>query len=243
VTAWGLNVVVLALRIPSPWGREPLALPVMVCLHRKSGKGATGEEEELSLIELAAWMVFRLIEWLPNHRFRLVADGRPFKALAMSDEFTRESIGRELRRSIKADDVVKILDQAKAVRGAPEYIRMDNGPELVAAAIRDWCKLSGTRTVYIEPGSPGENPFVESFDSRARDELFSREVFHSVLEGGVMYFDWCHRYNHHRPHSAIGYLPPAVFAALIALGPTLRGRLRSSSQPCATDSRSSAHPA
>ncbi len=96
---------------------------------------------------------------------------------------------------------------------------MDNGPEMIAAAIRDWCKESGTGTVYIEPGSPWENPFVESFNSRARDELFSHEIFHSVLEGRVMYFDWCDRYNERRPHSSIGCLPPAVFAALIALGP------------------------
>ena len=85
---------------------------------------------------------------------------------------------------------------------------MDNGPEFIAQAIRDWCKATGSGTVYIEPGSPWENPFVESFNSRARDELFSREVFHSVLEGRVMYFNWCDRYNAKRPHSSIGYLPP-----------------------------------
>ena len=158
--------------------------------------------------------------WALDFIFDATADGRPIKALAMCDELTRESIGgRELGRSIKADGVVKVLDRAKAVRGAPEFIRMDNGPEMIAGAIRDWCKASGTGTVYIEPGSPWENPFVESFNGRVRDELFSREIFHSVLEGRVMYFDWCDRYNHKRPHSSLGYLPPAVFAALIALGP------------------------
>lgn len=159
--------------------------------------------------------------WALDFLFDSTADGRPIKAFAMCDELTRENIGRDLKRSIKADDVIKVLDQAKAVRGAPEFIRMDNGPEFIAAAIRDWCKTSGTGTVYIEPGSPWENPFVESFNSRARDELFSREVFHSVMEGRVMYFDWCHRYNTKRPHSSIGYLPPAVFAALLALGPSI----------------------
>ena len=85
----------------------------------------------------------------------------------MCDEHTRESIGRQLGRSITADDVVDVLDQAKAERGAPECIRMDNGPELIASAIRDWCRLPGTGTLYIESGSPWENPFVESFNARA----------------------------------------------------------------------------
>ena len=159
--------------------------------------------------------------WALDFLFDSTVDGRPIKAFAMCDEFTRENIGKDLKRSIKADDVIKVLDKAKAVRGAPEFVRMDNGPEFIAAAIRDWCTACGAGTVYIEPGSPWENPFVESFNSRARDELFSREVFHSVLEGRVMYFDWCDRYNTKRPHSSLGYLPPAVFAALIALGPPI----------------------
>lgn len=95
VTAWGLNVVVLALRVSSPWGGEPLALPVMVCLHRKRKKGATEEEEELSLIELAAWMVFQLIAWLPNHRFRLVADGA--YAPLLRYEFPRTAVITRIR--------------------------------------------------------------------------------------------------------------------------------------------------
>ena len=103
VTAWGLNVVVLALRVPSPWGGEPLALPVMVCLHRKSGKGATEEEEELSLIELAAWMVFRLIEWLPDRRFRLVADGAYAPLLRF--EFPRTALITRIRRDAALFDL------------------------------------------------------------------------------------------------------------------------------------------
>ena len=103
VSAWGLNVVVLALRLPSPWGGEPLALPVMVCLHRKSTREATGEEEELSLIELAAWMVFRLIEWLPNRRFRLVADGA--YASLLRHEFGRTAVITRLRRDAALFDL------------------------------------------------------------------------------------------------------------------------------------------
>ena len=129
--------------------------------------------------------------WALDFIFDSTSDGRPIKALTMRDEHSRESVGRQLGRSITAEDVVDVLDQAKAERGAPECIRMDNGPELIASAIRDWCRLSGTGTLYIEPGSPWENPFVESFNARLRDELFNREIFHTVFEARVLYFDWC----------------------------------------------------
>ena len=108
-------------------------------------------------------------------------------------------------------------------RGSPTFIRCDNGPELVAAAIKDWCRFTGTGTAYIEPGSPRQNPFVESFNGKARDELFAREIFDSVIEARVLYDDWCHVYNRLRPHSSLGYMPPAVFAAaLINPEPSLR---------------------
>jgi hypothetical protein len=103
VTAWGLNVVVLALRVPSPWGGEPLALPVLVRLHRKSKEVETEEEEELSLIELAAWMIFQLIEWLPNHRFRLVADGA--YASLLRYEFPRTAVITRIRRDAALYDL------------------------------------------------------------------------------------------------------------------------------------------
>ena len=109
--------------------------------------------------------------------------------------------------------MVDALDEAYAQRGAPEFIRCDNGPELVAMAIRDWCRFMGTGTAYIEPGSPWENPYVESFNGKLRDELFAREVFDSVMEARILFDDWGDVYNRHRPHSALGYLAPAVFAA------------------------------
>ena len=153
--------------------------------------------------------------WALDFIFDSTVDGRPLKALSMCDEHSRESIGRRLGRSITADDVVEVLDLAKAKRGAPQYIRMDNGPEMIAGAIRDWCRLSGTGTLYIEPGSPWENPFVESFNARLRDELFNREIFTSVFEARVLYNDWCEVYNNFRPHSSLGYLAPAAFASLL----------------------------
>lgn len=151
--------------------------------------------------------------WALDFMFDTTADGRPFKVLSMCDEFTRESVGGRVGRSITADDVVTVLDQLRLERGAPEYLRCDNGPEFVAAAIRDWCRFSGTGTSFIDPGSPWQNPYVESFNGRARDELFAREIFDSILEARVLYEDWRHAYNLHRPHRALGLLPPAVFAA------------------------------
>jgi len=196
-------------------------------LWREEGLRVPPQQPKRSRVGQSVVRADRLRAMRPNHvwaldfQFDSTSDGRPIKAFAMCDEFTRENIGKDLRRSIKADAVVKALDQAKAKRGAPEFIRMDNGPEFIAQTIRDWCRSSGAGTVYIEPGSPWENPFIESFNSRARDELFSREVFHSVLEGRVMYFDWCDRYNTKRPHSSLGYMPPAMFAGLMANGPML----------------------
>lgn len=151
--------------------------------------------------------------WAMDFLFDSTIDGRPFKAPSMTDEFTRESLGGELGRSITADAVVRILDQAYAQRGAPRFIRCDNGPEFIAAAVVDWCRFMGIGTAYIEPGSPWQNPWVESFNSSVRDELFAREIFFSVREAKVLYHDWRHLYNHYRPHSALGYVPPAVFAA------------------------------
>jgi putative transposase len=125
----------------------------------------------------------------------------------------RENLARRLGRSITADDVTHAFDEAFALRGAPDYIRMDNGPEFVAMAIRDWCRAHGTGTAYIEPGSPWQNPYVESFNGKLRDELLSREVFDTIMEARLLFDDWCDTYIRHRPHSALGYLPPAVFAA------------------------------
>ena len=154
--------------------------------------------------------------WALDFMFDATSDGRPIKIFAMCDEFTRENVGRRVGRSITADDVVTALDEAHRKRGAPEFIRCDNGPELVAGAIRDWCRFVGTGTSYIEPGSPWENPFAESFNGKARDELLAREIFDSVFEARVLFNDWCDAYNRRRPHSSLGYLPPSVFALALA---------------------------
>ena len=160
--------------------------------------------------------------WALDFLFDATSDGRPIKVLTMCDEFTRESIGRRLGRSITADDVVASLDQARRRRGAPQFIRCDNGPELVAAAITDWCRFAGTGTAYIEPGSPWQNPFVESFNGKARDELFAREIFDSLFEARPL--RRLVRRLQSRPAAQFARLPgAAVFAAaLINPEPSLR---------------------
>jgi len=131
------------------------------------------------------------------------------KLLNIVDEFTRESLVMLVDRSIDADRTVEVLERLAAERGAPEYLRMDNGPEMTAHALRDWCVLSRTGTAFIEPGAPWENPFVESFHSRVRDELLDVEEFSCLAEARVVIGDWREDYNWVRPHSSLGMRAPA----------------------------------
>lgn len=131
-------------------------------------------------------------------------DGRIIKLLHVVDEFTREALAIECARRIDADATVAVLDRLFAARGhAPEHIRCDNGPELTANALRDWCRFSKTGSAYIEPGSPWQNAYVEFSGSRIGDELLSIELFNCLTEAKVLIEDWRCDYNHHRPHSAL----------------------------------------
>lgn len=140
-------------------------------------------------------------------------DGRSLKFLPIEDEYTRECLALEVARSITAKDVIGTLEELFAIRGAPKYIRSDNGPEFIAEAIQQWLAESGVETLYIKPGAPWENAYSESFNSRFRDELLNMEQFTTVLEARVLTDDHKLDYNHRRPHSALGYLTPAAFAA------------------------------
>ena len=115
-------------------------------------------------------------------------------------------------RRIDADQTVAVLEQLAAERGAPAHIRCDNGPELTAHALRDWCRFSRTETAFIEPGSPWQNPYVESFNARVRDELLDVEQFCCLAEATVVIDDWREDYNAHRPHSALANQTPDAFA-------------------------------
>jgi putative transposase len=150
--------------------------------------------------------------WAFDFQFDVTDDGRAVKLLYVVDEFTREALAMEAERSIDADRVVNVLDQIIHHRGSrPELLRCDNGPEMTSAALRDWCRFSRTGAAFIEPGSPWENPFVESFNSRVRDELLSGEVFSCLAEVKVMVDDFREDYNRCRPHRAHGMMTPAAF--------------------------------
>jgi len=154
--------------------------------------------------------------WALDFQFDTTTDGRTLKLLHVIDEHTREALAIRTARSIDADHAVRVLDQIVRERGAaPELVRMDNGPELTANALRDWCRLGGSGRSFIEPGSPWQNPFVESFGSRVRDEVLSVEAFDSVLEPQTVMNDWKNIYNQERPHSSLGWKPPAVYAATL----------------------------
>lgn len=152
--------------------------------------------------------------WALDFQFDTTDDGRTFKCLHVVDEHTRESLALEVERRIDADRTVDVLEHIVASQGrSPQCLRMDNGPELTANALRDWCRFSHTGTSYIEPGSPWENPFVESFASRFRDELLSVEAFASLREAKLVSEDWRIVYNTLRPHSSLGWKTPAAYAA------------------------------
>jgi putative transposase len=140
-------------------------------------------------------------------------DGRRLKMLAIVDEYTRECLSIEAERSITARDVVKVLTKLFELRGEPAFIRSDNGPEFVAKVVKRWPEASGVETLYIEPGSPWENAYAETFIGRFGDELLKREVFASLLEAKVLVEDYRNHYNQRRPHSALGYRTPTEFAA------------------------------
>jgi putative transposase len=151
--------------------------------------------------------------WALDYQFDQTQDGRRLKLLNIVDEHTREALTIKVNRRIDADATVKVLDRLVTERGAaPRFIRCDNGPELTANALRDWCRFASAGTSYIEPGAPWQNPYVESFGGRLRDELLAVEAFSSLLEARVLVEDWRIEYNTVRPHSALGYLTPTDYA-------------------------------
>jgi putative transposase len=151
--------------------------------------------------------------WALDYQFDVTATGRTIKILHVVDEHTRESLADLVAYSIDADATVGVLDKIVGHRGTqPRLIRCDNGPELTAYALRDWCRFTGTGTSYIDPGSPWQNPWVESYGSRMRDELLAIEQFDTLLEAQVLVADWREEYNNYRPHSALGMLTPNKYA-------------------------------
>ena len=153
--------------------------------------------------------------WALDYQHDQTADGRVIRVLNVVDEFTREALAMHVARSIDADTTVRVLEGLVAERGAPALLRCDNGTELTSHALRDWCRFARTGTAYIDPGSPWQNAYVESFNGKVRDELLDVEEFSCLAEARVVIEDWREDYNQHRPHSSLGMRSPARFAATL----------------------------
>ncbi len=136
-------------------------------------------------------------------------DGRAFRTLNILDEHSRECLAIRVKSKLNSTEVIDALTDLFILRGVPAYIISDNGPEFIAEAVRDWIKAVGAKTEYIEPGSPWENSYCESFNGRMRDELLNGEMFYSLREAQIIIVRWRNHYNTKRPHSARSSRPPA----------------------------------
>jgi transposase InsO family protein len=136
-------------------------------------------------------------------------DGRSVRLLTLIDEYTREALAIKVARRLNSLNVIEAMADVMVCRGVPEHIRSDNGPEMTAKIIRDWLPKVGANTLYIEPGSPWENGYCESFNGKLRDEFLNGEIFYSLKEARILIEQWRQHYNTKRPHSSLGYRPPA----------------------------------
>src|SRR6056297_189396 len=141
---------------------------------------------------------------------------KAFRTLNILDEFSRECLTIRVKCRLNSTDVIDALTDLFILRGPPAFVRSDNGPEFVAKDVRAWIEAVGAKTAFIEPGSPWENGYVESFNARFRDELLNREIFYSLREAQIIIEGWRKHYNTKRPHSALGYRPPAP-EAIVAM--------------------------
>lgn len=194
---WAVNVK----RVERIWRREGLKVP-----QKQPKKGR---------LWLNDGSCIRLRPERPNHVWSYdfvesrTHDGRKFRMLNVIDEFTRECLAIRIDRRLNSTAVIDVLTDLFILRGVPGHVRSDNGPEFIAKAVRDWIDAVGAKTAFIEPGSPWENGYCESFNSKLRDELLNGEIFYSLAEARVIIETWRVHYNTVRPHSSLGYRPPA----------------------------------
>ena len=192
-------------RVQRLWREEGLKVPRHQCKKRRLGTSENGSQRRVACRPNEVWSY----DFVSDQ----TTDGRRLKYLCVVDEFTRECLALEVRRSFRAKDVLAELAGLITQRSAPAHLRSDNGPEFVAKAVQAWLKANAVGPLYIAPGSPWENAYVESFNSRLRDEHLNREEFASLLEAEVLAAGWRRDYNEARPHSSLDYLAPAMFAA------------------------------
>jgi len=180
--------------------------------------------------------------WSYDFLFERTEDGRQVKLLAIVDEYTRECLCFHAARSITAEDVIGVLASIMVERGVPQNIRSDNGPEFVAEAIRGWLGSIGVSTLFIGPGAPWENAYIESFNARLCDELLNGELLTNLAEARYLLERWRVEYNIERPHSSLGQLTPAEFAASCAPSDSASLRLRAHSSKTLTAPAGAATP-
>ncbi|WP_145925934.1 IS3 family transposase [Shinella sp. HZN7] len=199
---WTVN----AKRVERIWRREGLKVP-----QKQPKKGR---------LWLNDGSCIRLRPEHPNHVWSYdfvegrTHDGRKFRMLNIIDEFTRECLAIRIGRKLNSTDVIDVLSDLFILRGVPGHVRSDNGPEFIAKVVREWIVAVGAKTAFIEPGSPWENGYCESFNSKLRDELLNGEIFYSLAEAKVIIEAWRRYYNTERPHSSLGYKPPAPEAII-----------------------------
>jgi len=194
-------------RVERVWRREGLKVP------QKQPKRGRLWLNDGSCIRLRPQ--FKDHVWSYDFVMARTAEGRAFRMLNLIDEYTRECVAILVKRRITAQDVIDQLFQLIIFRGIPEHIRSDNGSEFTAKAVRGWLNRLGIRTLFIEPGSPWENGYIESFNGKLRDELLNREIFMTLTEAKVLIEQWRQEYNQVRPHSSLGYRPPAPEARIL----------------------------
>ncbi len=188
-------------RVQRIWRREGLKVPQK---QRARGRLWLGDGSCVRLRPERANHV-----WSYDFVKAMTHDGRALRILVVIDEYTRECLALRTARRLGSSQVIETLADVMLVRGIPEHIRSDNGPEFIAEELRKWLGKLGTRTLYIEPGSPWENGYCESFNGKLRDEFLNGEIFYSLKEAQILTERWRVEYNTERPHSALGYRPPA----------------------------------
>jgi transposase InsO family protein len=202
-SGWRVN----SKRVERIWRQEGLKVPA-----RQSKRGR---------LWLEGGSCIRLRPEHSNHvwAYDFVADrttnGKAFRMLTVVDEYTRECLAITVERKLNATHVLETLGELFVNRGPPGHIRSDNGPEYCAQAVKNWLSHLQVKTLFIEPGSPWENGYVESFNGKLRDELLNGERFATLLEAQVLIANWRQHYNRQRPHSALGYRPPTPEAVLL----------------------------
>lgn len=189
-------------RVYRIWRQEGLQLPRRRTTKRRYGDSAGRLQRATRPNEVWTY------DFLESRTER----GGKLRMLTVLDEYTRECLFIHVARSISSQQVIRILEWLFVVRGAPSYLRSDNGPEFIAFALKQWLRDRYCHTLYIKPGSPWENPFIESFNGTFRTECLNRWLFADGQEAQTIIEQWRHEYNHYRPHSSLGYVPPAAYA-------------------------------